>query len=54
MCPGTSYIQREIDYVCDLTAYYVITITYISYTYVERSCELMVYRESSADGILCE
>ena len=47
ICPGTSYTQREIDYVYDLKVYYVITIIYIRNTSVERSCKLMVCRELS-------
>ena len=41
ICPGTSYTQREIDYVYVLKVYYVTTDANIRYTSVERSCILL-------------
>ena len=59
ICPGISYIQREIDYVYVLKVYYVITIIYI---YVIPPSKVRASSwsagnhpgESSGDRISCE
>ena len=54
ICPGTSYTQREIDYVYVLKVYYVTIDINIRYTSIERLCKLIVFRESAGDGMSYE